>query len=645
MHELSSTKECAACQRKQIECVYPRDERRTAVRSRKTDVRALQKQLEVLQERLDHSAANTSMVDRPRSESIRESSQPGGSSAIVSTYSVCPNEQEKHRTPSPASIDDGPQVYGATSLLHDHSTPLANRPVENLATQYLSPEMVQDQLVSYAAIRRQEELTLVLVPSVRMNVDFDGVPVDLAMHLLELHWNRQHLSYLLTYRPAIMHSLMTNGPFVNKLLLNAIYLQSSLYSDRESSFLAPQAPNSKGLVFYERFKQLLPHYIDAPSLPTVVALLTSGACLVPYGRQSAGWALSGMGYQMIIDLGCHLECPVTSKASAIEQEMKKRIYWGAFVSDKFQSLFLGRPPVMRETGDVSRVFMDSYEEMEEWKPYIGPLDPSASTLQTYQGRPSYAISTFQALLQLCMIAGDVVDAFYSVKSSSESESVLLQTKHRMTQRLGQWQDNLPAWLRFEPGLDATRPPHQLTPHALYWALVILIEQAFLRHGHFNFNLPPDSAEESRQRCIEAALKIWKLVEAYKQTFTLRRAQYGISYASYCAVLVMLQHTRHDDDDVKCIRFFWSALWEYQKGCSYSLKRPLKFLKALMQRLEGAANSLETEERADLPTVGANLANDVGIWPLEIEPWDSSLLGALPDDPLLADESIFGMFGG
>ncbi|PYI19549.1 hypothetical protein BO99DRAFT_332864, partial [Aspergillus violaceofuscus CBS 115571] len=461
-------------------------------------------------------------------------------------------------------------------------------------------ETVQDQLIAYAALRRQEELALRSTPSLTVHVDFDGVPADLALHLLELHWNRQHLSYLLTYRPAIMDSLMTNGPFVNKLLLNAIFLRSSLYSDRpSSSFDHHQPPNAKGLVFHERFKQLLPQYIDEPSLPTVIALLTSGACLVPYGRQSAGWALSGMGYQMIIDLGCHLECPATSRASAIEQEMKKRVYWGAFVSDKFQSLFLGRPPAMRETsGNVSREFLDTFEELDEWKPYIDPLEHLPSAVpQAYPGRPTYAISTFQVLLQLCMIAGDVVDAFYSVRSSSQPETTLLKIKDRIATQLHQWQDTLPASLRFEPGLDATRPPHQLTPHALHWTLVILTEQAFLRPGHFPFALPPAAAEESRQRCREAALKIWKLVEAYQQTFTLRRAQYGIAYATYCAVVVMLQHTRNVDDDVHCIRFFWSALLEYQKGCSYGLKRPLKLPRSLMRRLESVANLLEAEDRA------------------------------------------------
>lgn len=33
------------------------------------------------------------------------------------------------------------------------------------------------------------------------NNKVDGVPPDLAMHLLALHWNRQHFGFMTTYRP------------------------------------------------------------------------------------------------------------------------------------------------------------------------------------------------------------------------------------------------------------------------------------------------------------------------------------------------------------------------------------------------------------------------------------------------------------
>jgi hypothetical protein len=66
---------------------------------------------------------------------------------------------------------------------------------------------------------------------------------------------------------------------------------------------------------------------------------------------------------------------------------------------------------------------------------------------------------------------------------------------------------------------------------------------------------------------------------------------------------MLQHTNQDNaEHVECIRFFWSALLQYQKGCCYGLQRPLKLLKSLMRRLESVRNNTEAERPVtNLPT--------------------------------------------
>src|SRR5699024_10024151 len=92
----------------------------------------------------------------------------------------------------------------------------------------------------------------------------------------------------------------------------------------------------------------------SPSIPTAVALLLTSATLVSKGRSSAGWNLSGVAYRMIIDMGCHLmlgpdyQTNLTAGHSQLlrgdlEQEVRRRLYWGAFVTDATQSLYLGRP--------------------------------------------------------------------------------------------------------------------------------------------------------------------------------------------------------------------------------------------------------------------------------------------------------------
>lgn len=79
------------------------------------------------------------------------------------------------------------------------------------------------------------------------------------------------------------------------------------------------------------------------------------------------------------------------------------------------------------------------------------------------------------------------------------------------------------------------------------------------------------------------------------------------------VLVMLQQNRQDAGEyIGCIRFFWSALLEYQKGCNYGLKRPLKLLKPLMRRLVSVTQNQETDE-VDIPTpTGKRIVRCLGI---------------------------------
>lgn len=57
------------------------------------------------------------------------------------------------------------------------------------------------------------------------------------------------------------------------------------------------------------------------------------------------------------------------------------------------------------------------------------------------------------------------------------------------------------------------------------------------------------------------------------------------YAAYCATVVIINHANIGGSEyVKCLRFFWFALLEIHKNCHFGLKKPLKILQELMQRM-------------------------------------------------------------
>lgn len=328
------------------------------------------------------------------------------------------------------------------------------------------------RLISNAVLQRQREARLIRQPS--NLIDLDGCEPELAWHLLDLHFNRQHYAYMISYRPAIMDSIATGGgPWVNKLLLNAIYYSSTLYSDRPCLKSDPQDPNSKvGETFYRRFRQLLVDEIDKPSIPTVVALLLTSATLVSQGRSSAGWNLSGTAYRMIIDMGCHLMLGPDYSSNMghgrllrrdLEQEMRRRLYWGAFVTDATQALYLGRPCMFAATeARVPLHFLDTFEELEEWEPYIDPQSSPENHPPAFVPQPAFALSTFSWLVRLFQISTHITD-LYGIQVIRCTSEYLQERKGTIERELECWSTSLPDHLKFTGDGPVTPPPHQITP--------------------------------------------------------------------------------------------------------------------------------------------------------------------------------------
>ncbi|CAM1510711.1 Fc.00g010460.m01.CDS01 [Cosmosporella sp. VM-42] len=371
-------------------------------------------------------------------------------------------------------------VHGLTSTFHPQpSTPQtswsgspAQPPSEGKESQAQKDhqhddEEVRNRLFMYAASERQREYAY----RAEQKYDLDGIDCETALHLLDLHWNHQHNAYLFSYKPAILHSLATGGPHSNKLLLNALYYSSSLNSDRSS--LREPGPDGKSMSdkFLFRFQELLLPELQTSRISSAVAFLQMGSSLFANGNQTAGWLYTGIGYRMIIDLGLHLDPgKIQSPGSDnriiddpeyfVEVELQRRVFWGAYVNDKFQSLFFGRPPALPLTGaEPPPIFSDTYEELELWSPYVDPQNPSSLQLR-FSPKPGYVVSTFKWLLRLAEISSDITEYLYMPAICKMKRPSVLQRFSRIKDDLHRWNQELPAYLRFEPEKDTAPPAHQ-----------------------------------------------------------------------------------------------------------------------------------------------------------------------------------------
>ncbi|KAH7234230.1 fungal-specific transcription factor domain-containing protein [Fusarium solani] len=418
--------------------------------------------------------------------------------------------------------------HGRTSALFEDN--VQDRLVGQDARPRMPDQWVERGLMAEAARQRQlEEINLR-----QGKLDFDGVDPDLGMHLLSLHWNRQHHSFLITYRPAFMRDMACNGPYFSKLLLNAIYFGSSKFSPRLQVRKDPSDVRTAGWKYRERVRELLGGSLDRSDITTIQALLVMTNSLFALGdERSAAWLYAGLAFRMLIDLGLHVNLTNSHPFSDEDLEIRRRVFWGAFVVDKIQSLYQGRPVTLKEADAMVPIkFLDTYEELESWQPFAY----STQTTRDYSGSPAYSISTFTSLCKLSIAMSDILSCIYTERTSDQSPAELSSMLDKLQLKLNEWQTSLPDYLQAHVVSEVVPPPHVLSLHAMYNVLVILLHRPFVADGHL-YNTFRSISVDSLIKCASAASSICSLLRAYHRAFSVRRAPYLISYATYVAATI------------------------------------------------------------------------------------------------------------
>lgn len=439
------------------------------------------------------------------------------------------------------SVDDAgqPSSFGPSSALHNPAKSDTGLSPSRLSGTH---DNARNSLIAGAALQRHLEYGVSRFPSI------DGVDTNLAMHLLNLHWSRQHHTFLLTYRPAVMRDLQCSGQYCSGFLLQAIFACSSKFSPRLELRDNPNDPATAGRRFFRRCDDLLikEGLLTRPHIATIVGLLLLGSTYNARGETSKAWLYTGYALRMVYDLGLHLD-PKQTTDNPEEIEIRRRVFWGAFVCDKLQSLYLGRPVAINlRDSQVSREFLDMYEEHE---PFQIPAISAGSSPGFPEGlgdvMPLHSVSTFQQLCLLSKIMTTIINRFYVVGATFSNAQNSLQ---QVDKALEQWRENLSPDLDFQPWLSPDvptkrQPPNVMILHNLYHSLIILVHRPFISDGHLRSAAAP---ARSWERCTVAARCITSIALTYKSTFSLAGAPYVLGYTIYVACTIHVRNAASQD---------------------------------------------------------------------------------------------------
>jgi hypothetical protein len=317
------------------------------------------------------------------------------------------------------------QYHGPTSAYLDDSA-------EDLASASLEPPREISSVHSWSDLRLASAL---------------GIDTALVNESLALFFTQQYPQFMFVYREAFLSDYFTSehgGKYWSFPLLYALCALGAVHSSE------PQTRKKAFLLAKCAEEILITHELGRPSFTTVQALLCLGFHELGHGNSSRGWLLSGMAFRMGQDLGFHRDPRLwISKDSSIltasDVEIRRRIYWGCYLADKFISLYLGRPVSLMEC-DAEVEPVEPLPDFPDGHDWFGLTELASDFSRTAGMRPQLTLG-FRHMVVLGGIFQDVLTVIFSPKPRANQSSILNHLG-QFNLRLNRWHSELPESLQW-----------------------------------------------------------------------------------------------------------------------------------------------------------------------------------------------------
>ncbi|KAL8722083.1 MAG: hypothetical protein Q9225_001370 [Loekoesia sp. 1 TL-2023] len=569
---------CGNCVSYDKECIYDQSLKRP--RPSNNQIARLEAENQHLQAQLANRTGND--IGKPHwgdSDGSNKSSIENNIASMLDAGRQSGTTQSDGSPPPTVGFMQPIDFHGPSSILFDEATleqgdsqaPIVSRASDGLASA---------QLMADAATQRAlEEKWLA-----SEGFDSDGIEPGLAKELLSLYWRTANSAFLLVYRPAFMRDYAANGPFFSKMLLNAIYYNACRHLGSESYRKYATSVLCLSTRFHTRFKDLLRQSFDESSITTIQGLLVMSSALAGVGEErNAAWLYSGIAFRMMFDLGLHTDGQSRlskQQESNEDGEIRRRLFWSAFVIDKLQSFYYGRPPAIQEADTtVPMIFLDQYAELEPWTPSLQLGAPS----------PAYVVSAFTRACKLSIIMNSILNQIYSERQKLQTSEAAILCLNTLDQDLSRWYQTMPLHLKFSPAgagqEDATVPCPYAYALFFYYTLHILLHRPFLSYGHLCHQLP-NLGLESFSTCASAAEKIAAYLDSYRRVHTFQRAPYALLYAAYVSATIHVRIAAQKQLETNAIAHLITCLqvFDENKKERSSAQKAKSIIEGLMARM-------------------------------------------------------------
>jgi hypothetical protein len=320
-------------------------------------------------------------------------------------------------------------------------------------------------------------------------------------------------------------------------------------------------------MFYATAERRLSTEVGPVRLESVQARLAQCIYLLGSSRINQAWYIFGTATQMILALGLHRSrysqsFGALTAAGSVEFDCRRRVFWSAYTLDRYLSVILGRPRIIRDE-DVDQALPSSLSDTDLAK--TGVSARSGQSQRVADGPIFHAkyVNFFANLIiiesytkaictehfnRLAKIIGGISSDLYPTSGIAGANWMV--AAERWTAELKAWRESLPAFLnsdKVDPAMLIPIFQRQSTVLKLAYAhaLILANRQSLLS----NFaelsrrqNPPPRDIAGSLKECIDAAVLVVDTVNNFIEERRMSKAFWFTHYISFCAIATLYVYT-------------------------------------------------------------------------------------------------------
>ncbi|KAF4422836.1 putative transcriptional regulatory protein [Colletotrichum fructicola] len=280
--------------------------------------------------------------------------------------------------------------------------------------------------------------------------------------------------------------------------------------------------------------------LSAPRPTSVQALLCCGYYEVGQGNISRGWMFAGMAFRMGQDIGFQREPthwgsedrPNSKSPFPFDNEFRRRIYWGCFLSDKIFSLFLGRPTFMYENDADVNLSEPLPHDPPVWENWLFSHD--LGFLKTVRPAGPKLTLLFNQQIELARIIHDMLSTTFAPRKKTDAHARRWTevSLNKLNARLVAWHEALPTNMRWKKWFTKkdNLQVNVAILHTLYHSTRISLNLPFIASIGSMPSLSEDKPEneknplaQSFRVCRAGAEGIVDVLQRFKSEHTLGNA--------------------------------------------------------------------------------------------------------------------------